>query len=78
MSDRDLEVRVFIESIDRKIGDLQQSYKVLNECHHELELKYTALEAKLSIIAKILMYFISPGMVVLIVSEAIRIKGMIQ
>ena len=77
MSDRDLEVRVFIESIDRKIGDLQQSYKVLNECHHELELKYTALEAKLSIIAKILTYFISPGMVVLIVSEAIRIKGMI-
>ena len=77
MSEDDGNVHKLLEYTNERITDLQESYKVLNDHHHNLELDVNTLSTQLHTAIQILKFFISPGVAILIIVEGLRMGGII-
>lgn len=78
MSEEDGNVYKLLEYTNERITDLQESYKVLNDHHHTLELNVNTLTTRLDTAIQILKFFISPGVAVLIIVDLLRMGGLIS
>ena len=70
-------VRELLEYTNERITELKQSYLVLNECHHTLEIKFTKLETTLSTLVKLVKFFIAPGTALLVLLELLKAAGIV-
>ena len=77
MSEDDGNVHKLLEYTNERITDLQESYKVLNDHHHNLELDVNTLSTQLHTAIQILKFFISPGVALLIIVDLLRMGGII-
>ena len=66
------DIRTLIAFTNGRISELQRNYQVLNDCHHELEIKYTKLNTRLDTLVKLVQFFITPGMATLILIELLK------
>ena len=66
-----------LDYTNERITQLQKSYGVLNDCHHELELKYTRMETQLSTLFTIVKFFISPGVALMILIDLLKLGKVI-
>ena len=73
-----------IKHIDERITELggnyqalKKSYTVLNDNHHQLELDMTKLDTKISTVASLVKWLISPAMILGLIIELARIGGII-
>ena len=61
-----------INLINDRITNLQSNYQVLNECHHDLELKFTKMETRMDTLVKLIQFFVAPGTAVVILIELLK------
>lgn len=64
-----------IEVTNERLTDLQKSYRVLNECHHSLEMEFSVLKAQITLICQVIKFFISPAVALLLVAEIASLAG---
>lgn len=66
-----------LKNIDERVTELSNSYKILNDNHHQLELDMMELDTQISTIANLVKWIISPGMIIALLIELARIGGII-
>ena len=77
MSEEDGNIRRLLEYTNERITDLQDSYRVLNDHHHNLEINVNTLQIRIDTSIQILKFFISPGVALLILVDLLRLAGLI-
>jgi len=78
MSDDGGEIYRLIEVTNDRLTDLQKNYRVLNDNHHNLELRFTEMRARLETIVQIIKFFISPAVALLVLAELLTLVGVIK
>ncbi len=78
MSEDGSDIHKLLEYTNDRITELQDSYKVLNEHHHDLELDVNTLTTRVDTSIQILKFFVSPGVAVLIIVDLLRMAGIIS
>lgn len=66
-----------ITDVQNDTKELRESYKVLNDHHHTLEIDVNTLSTQLKTAIQILTFFISPGVAILIIVDLLRMGGVI-
>jgi len=70
-------VRELLEYTNNRITALQANFQTLNDCHHELEIKYTRMETRLDTVVQLVKWLITPGTGILILVELLKAVGII-
>jgi len=66
-----------LDYTNERLTLLQKNFQILNDCHHELELKYTRMETQLGTVVQIVKWFVSPGMALMIILELLKLGKVI-
>lgn len=77
MSEGVRDTNKLLDYTNERLTMMQGNIQVLNDCHHELELKYTRMEAQLTTVVQIVTWFISPGVAIMIILELLKLGGVI-
>jgi hypothetical protein len=67
-----------LQVMNERMTDIQKSYLVLNDNHHLLAMKQLKLETKLETIWTLLKFCVTPGIMITIVIEFLRIVGVVN
>lgn len=74
----DDDIYKIIELMGNRMTDISESYKILNDNHVNLERGFIQLKTKIETTVSIIKWFITPSIAVLLLSEILKIVGVVK